>query len=210
MSELLLTAGNVTRRGRVVAAQARLHRARRNPRAAEGGTGSAREPIAVIGIGCRFPGGGDDAASLWRLLRDGVDAIGQVPAERWDIDALRSRPRTRREDRHARRGISSPTSTASMRSSSASRAREAQGMDPQQRLLLEVAGKRSRTRARPPIASSARPRACSSACARSDYAYLQLDSARSRAARCPLRIGHRAQRRVGPPVVPARVCRARA
>src|SRR5580693_5082700 len=48
---------------------------------------SARsEPIAVIGIGCRFPGGADDPDSFWRLLRDGVDAIREVPPDRWPID----------------------------------------------------------------------------------------------------------------------------
>lgn len=44
------------------------------------------EPIAVIGVGCRFPGGAVDAASFWRLLHDGVDAIREVPPDRWNID----------------------------------------------------------------------------------------------------------------------------
>ena len=53
------------------------------------------EPIAIIGMGCRFPGRRRDPESFWQLLRDGVDAIVEVPAERWDIDALlRSRPTT--------------------------------------------------------------------------------------------------------------------
>ena len=43
---------------------------------------AAREPIAVIGIGCRVPGGGDDAGSFWNLLREGVDAVSRVPASR--------------------------------------------------------------------------------------------------------------------------------
>ena len=37
------------------------------------------EPIAVIGMGCRFPGGADSPATYWQLLRDGVDAITEVP-----------------------------------------------------------------------------------------------------------------------------------
>ena len=37
---------------------------------------AAREPIAIIGLGCRVPGGGDDPDTFWQLLRDGVDAIG--------------------------------------------------------------------------------------------------------------------------------------
>ena len=46
------------------------------------------EPIAIVGIGCRYPGGVTDPESFWRLLDDGVDAISEVPRERWDIDAL--------------------------------------------------------------------------------------------------------------------------
>ncbi|MBI2191127.1 MAG: alpha/beta fold hydrolase [Planctomycetes bacterium] len=45
------------------------------------------EPLAVIGLSCRFPGGARDPESYWRLLRDGVDAIQEVPPERWDVDA---------------------------------------------------------------------------------------------------------------------------
>ena len=45
------------------------------------------EPIAIIGLGCRFPGA-DGPEAFWRLLMSGVDAIREVPADRWDIDAL--------------------------------------------------------------------------------------------------------------------------
>jgi acyl transferase domain-containing protein len=97
------------------------------------------EPIAIIGMGCRFPGGARDAASCWKLLREGVDAIGVVPADRWDADELydadpevagrictRSGGFLDEVDRFdaAFFGISP---------------REASAMDPQQRLLLEVA-----------------------------------------------------------------------
>ncbi|TXC66110.1 acyltransferase domain-containing protein [Piscinibacter aquaticus] len=44
-----------------------------------------RLPIAVIGIGCRFPGGVGDAASFWRLLSEGSDVIGEVPSDRFDL-----------------------------------------------------------------------------------------------------------------------------
>ena len=45
------------------------------------------EPIAITGIGCRLPGGADDPQSFWRMLRDGVDAIREMPPDRWDADA---------------------------------------------------------------------------------------------------------------------------
>nr|BFE74703.1 hypothetical protein GCM10020092_080040 [Actinoplanes digitatis] len=46
------------------------------------------EPIAVVGVGCRFPGGVVDADSYWKLLEGGVDAIREVPPDRWDVDAF--------------------------------------------------------------------------------------------------------------------------
>jgi hypothetical protein len=43
------------------------------------------EPIAVIGIGCRLPGA-DGPAAFWELLRNGVDTVTEIPADRWDAD----------------------------------------------------------------------------------------------------------------------------
>lgn len=45
-----------------------------------------REPIAIIGMGCRYPGGADSPEDLWRLLEDGIDAITEIPKSRLDID----------------------------------------------------------------------------------------------------------------------------
>jgi microcystin synthetase protein McyD len=45
-----------------------------------------REPIAIIGMACRFPGGADDPGQFWQLLCEGRDAIRRVPPERWDAD----------------------------------------------------------------------------------------------------------------------------
>jgi len=47
---------------------------------------SSLEPIAIAGIGCRFPGGVTDADSFWRLLMDRVDAITEIPPDRWNIE----------------------------------------------------------------------------------------------------------------------------
>jgi acyl transferase domain-containing protein/NAD(P)-dependent dehydrogenase (short-subunit alcohol dehydrogenase family)/aryl carrier-like protein len=46
---------------------------------------SRAEPIAIVGIGCRFPGGVVDPESYWELLRNGVDAVTEVPPDRWNI-----------------------------------------------------------------------------------------------------------------------------
>src|SRR5687768_17315430 len=47
--------------------------------------GAQPEPIAIIGMGCRFPGKSHAPESFWRLLYDGVDAIAEVPHDRWDL-----------------------------------------------------------------------------------------------------------------------------
>ncbi len=44
------------------------------------------EPLAIVGMACRFPGGANDTQSFWRLAADGTDAIIEVPPDRWDID----------------------------------------------------------------------------------------------------------------------------
>ncbi|HTG61067.1 MAG TPA: type I polyketide synthase [Terriglobia bacterium] len=45
-----------------------------------------KEPIAIIGMGCRLPGDIEGPRAFWELLRAGRDAIGEVPASRWDVD----------------------------------------------------------------------------------------------------------------------------
>lgn len=96
------------------------------------------EPIAVVGLGCRFPKGVETPDDLWKLLQDGVDAVTEIPQDRWDVEEYYD-PQLDRPGkiycRHASFlnqvdqfdpiffGISP---------------RETQGLDPQQRLLLEV------------------------------------------------------------------------
>ena len=42
-------------------------------------------PVAIVGIGCRFPGGVSDAESFWRFLSEGRDAITEIPRDRIDV-----------------------------------------------------------------------------------------------------------------------------
>src|SRR2546421_10370843 len=49
---------------------------------------SKTEPIAIIGMSCRFPGGANDPEAYWQLLQNGIDAITEIPAERWDVNAF--------------------------------------------------------------------------------------------------------------------------
>jgi len=96
----------------------------------DGRTDRADEPIAVIGIGCRFPGA-DGPAAFWRLLRDGVDAIGELPPDRWNLDA--AGPMASRWG-----GFLDQVDQFDPQFFGIS-PREAARMDPQQRLLMEVA-----------------------------------------------------------------------
>jgi acyl transferase domain-containing protein/SAM-dependent methyltransferase len=96
------------------------------------------EPIAVVGMACRFPGA-HDVGAFWRLLRDGVDAIREVPPDRWDADAwFDADPEAPGKiyTRHA--GLLDDVKGFDAAFFGVS-PREAVSMDPQQRLLLEVA-----------------------------------------------------------------------
>ncbi len=98
-----------------------------------------REPIAVVGIGCRFPGGANDPASYWQLLCEGRDAIGPVPSDRWDQAAYYHPDPDHPGTMTMREGgflDGVDLFDAEMFGISP---REAATMDPQQRLALEVA-----------------------------------------------------------------------
>ena len=96
------------------------------------------EPIAIVGIGCRLPGGADNPARLWALLQEGFDAIGPIPAERFDVDALfAERPATPGHIMSRWGGYLSGIDQFDADFFGIS-PREAERLDPQQRLLLEV------------------------------------------------------------------------
>ena len=46
----------------------------------------SKDRIAIIGIGCRFPGGINDSHAFWKLLVEGREAVGEIPADRWNVE----------------------------------------------------------------------------------------------------------------------------
>lgn len=99
------------------------------------------EPIAVVGIGCRFPGGVSTPEEFWNLLRDGRSGIIRVPGERWDADAFYTDDHTVPGTICSREGgfLTGWQPEEFDAEFFAISPREAAAMDPQQRLLLEVA-----------------------------------------------------------------------
>ena len=95
------------------------------------------EPIALIGLGCRFPGA-ENLQALWRLLREGGDAITEIPPDRWDVDELYDPvPGTPGKMSTRWGGFLKGVDLFDPHFFGIS-PREASVMDPQQRLLLEI------------------------------------------------------------------------
>ncbi|MEU3368508.1 type I polyketide synthase [Streptomyces pseudogriseolus] len=101
-------------------------------RAATAATATGTDPVVIVGMGCRLPGGVDGPDRLWELLASGGDAVGGFPEDRgWDLTLLRE--------------ASDTLSGGFLADASAFDAaffgispREAQALDPQQRLFLET------------------------------------------------------------------------
>lgn len=97
------------------------------------------EPIAVIGMSCRFPGGANNTESYWKLLEQGQDAITEVPAIRWDADYYyNSDPQAPGKMITKFGGFLDADVSEFDAAFFGVNPKEAKYMDPQQRLLLEV------------------------------------------------------------------------
>ncbi len=96
-----------------------------------------QELVAIVGMGCRFPGGVRDPEGLWGLVAGGVDAIGPFPGDRgWDVEGLYGA--VQEEGRATRLGGFIADVAGFDAEFFGISPREALAMDPQQRLLLEV------------------------------------------------------------------------
>ncbi|HSP80634.1 MAG TPA: SDR family NAD(P)-dependent oxidoreductase, partial [Myxococcaceae bacterium] len=97
------------------------------------------EPIAIVGMACRFPGGCDSPEALWRFLVEGRDAVTDVPPGRWEADTFYSKDPEAAGTLYVKQAgfLREPIDGFDARFFGIS-PREAADMDPQQRLLLEV------------------------------------------------------------------------
>jgi acyl transferase domain-containing protein len=130
-----------------------------------------REPIAVVGIGCRFPGAGSPQA-FWDLLRSGGDATREIPADRWDAAAFYDPDVEAPGKMYCRRGgFLDQVDGFDERFFNLS-AREARYLDPQQRLLLEVSWEALEDAAIAPSALSGSRTGVFIGISTSDYAHL--------------------------------------
>ncbi|MEO8077201.1 MAG: type I polyketide synthase, partial [Acidobacteriota bacterium] len=101
--------------------------------------GAAAEPIAIVGMACRFPGGADSPDEFWSSLVNGVDAIREVPADRWDVERVYDPDPARAGFTNSRHGGFLDGIDRFDAGFFGISPREACRMDPQQRLFLEVA-----------------------------------------------------------------------
>ncbi|MBF0100645.1 MAG: type I polyketide synthase [Desulfobacterales bacterium] len=97
-----------------------------------------KEPIAIIGMGCRFPGGANSPEAFWNILKNGMDTIREIPKDRWDSDPYYDPDPEKRGKTYTKfGGFLDQVDFFDADFFGISRA-EAESLDPQQRLLMEV------------------------------------------------------------------------
>ncbi|MGB1310512.1 MAG: type I polyketide synthase, partial [Leucothrix sp.] len=99
---------------------------------------TAREPIAVVGMGCRYPGGVRTPDEFWELLSSGRDILREIPSERWDVDAHYDPEMTVPGKMYVRHGHYLDDIDQFDPQFFGLSPREAESLDPQQRLVMEI------------------------------------------------------------------------
>ncbi len=98
-----------------------------------------REPLAIVGMGCRFPGGADSPQAFWELLKNGVDAIVDIPSDRWSLRRFYDPNPDKPGKMYVRQGGFLQEKIDRFDAAFFGMTpREAMQLDPQQRVLLEV------------------------------------------------------------------------
>src|SRR5437660_788470 len=100
---------------------------------------TAREPVAIVGLACRFPGGATTPAAFWQLLKQGKSAVTEIPSKRWDSGTFYDPDPNVPGKMYTRYGCFLQDIELFDAHLFEISAREALRMDPQQRILLEVA-----------------------------------------------------------------------
>ncbi|MET9902384.1 SDR family NAD(P)-dependent oxidoreductase [Streptomyces sp. NPDC006446] len=127
LATALATDGRATRRGAP------------DPRSSRTPAPASDEPLALVAMACRLPGGVNDPEGLWQLVAEGRDAVGPFPADRWDVESLHDPDPEALGTSYAKEGGFLDDLESFDAGFFGITAKEAAAMDPQQRMLLETA-----------------------------------------------------------------------
>jgi acyl transferase domain-containing protein/acyl carrier protein len=133
------------------------------------------EPIAILGMACRFPGGANSPEAFWELLREGRDAITEIPRDRWDINAYYNPDEDAAGKMSTRWGGFIDQIDQFDPGLFGITPREAQSMDPQQRLVLEVSWEALERAGIAPDRLSGSPTGVFIGACNSDYGQMLMD-----------------------------------
>jgi len=134
------------------------------------------EPIAIIGMGCRFPKAARNPEAFWRMLREGADGISEVPAVRWDIGRYYDPDPAAAGKMNTRWGGFLEHVDQFDAAFFGISPREALWMDPQQRLLLETAWEALEDAGQVSARWTAKPAGVFVGVCNSDYAWHQISN----------------------------------
>lgn len=104
----------------------------------ENAKGAGNEAIAIIGMGCRFPGGANSPEEFWEILEKGKDTITEIPHDRWDAEAFYDQDKEASGKMYTKYGAFIDDIDKFDNNFFGISPKETESLDPQQRLLLEV------------------------------------------------------------------------